>query len=896
MTSVGPTETVYIDYKDPQKTEACSLKFKTRRFEEWVACIADNYNSDFECQSDKVIRFQIDRDIRVTIKCHPTTGLILIQGADILKWHGTDFPCLQNIVNNISCVSDIESLLTTRNLMIVNSPADGHCLLHSICTAYNAFDPSNQMDINAVVAAMRSEITNNLPKYAECYDTKSRLLSELDKYVNEMTYDLLLVDMAPQVLSNALHYQIDVVAEDDNGKCTIYHLKPNVASLGVIAVYLKSAHYSALVTKPHTTPTNTAHTISSMSDIFTPARRSQRQKTQRKLYPGYVQYGDSLFHSLDEVTSDQGSPGSPRSPLSALRIDCSSDSTTTEPTTAEVNPKNSPPIDVENMAAIPTAVALLSSKDVAHTNGTPNTDDDTATVVPQNDVSTTDATPAKDLANDHETTCIPNTDDDTAAVTPKNEASTTTDATPEEDLAMAKAHETTCTPKADDATAAVTPLNDASTTDATPAEDLAMTNDHKATCDKMSTSDTTSSPEVTTLQKPNPSESQNTGTTLLIGSSQLKHIKTKWLRNTLVQTMRGARVLDVYGRLSTTTLKPYRNIILQIGSNDLDRRPQMVILEFKLLLDAIKLNAAPESNIFIGSIPPRADSKTKEAIELNKCLSNLAMSQSNVQFINHEAWLSDPSHLSKDRYHISRTGTQALLQSMDRYVHFLKPDTEAMPEAYYPRKRCFNCGEDNHLRNECRFNFKIRCHQCHELGHKRKMCQRPDQTNIAQNSPNIHELEHYPPLPKKRPYSTNKPGPASFSRSPVASRNSNSTMSNAVVGHGPCRKSGAMLNDFPDGLPQPHMPACVPAPAPGPPLQEVARQFGMPLQQPGAWISNANISLSAGQPHYPAALGHNHHGYGGHRPLHQNIEHGYLAPYPTHIPPTPQRAAGFYPY
>ena len=62
-----------------------------------------------------------------------------------------------------------------------------------------------------------------------------------------------------------------------------------------------------------------------------------------------------------------------------------------------------------------------------------------------------------------------------------------------------------------------------------------------------------------------------TGTTLLIGSSLIKHVKPKYFHHMLVQTMWGATALDPYHRLSNTTLGPYSQIVLQFWSNDLDR-------------------------------------------------------------------------------------------------------------------------------------------------------------------------------------------------------------------------------------------------------------------------------------------------------------------------------------
>ncbi len=35
---------------------------------------------------------------------------------------------------------------------------------------------------------------------------------------------------------------------------------------------------------------------------------------------------------------------------------------------------------------------------------------------------------------------------------------------------------------------------------------------------------------------------------------------------------------------------------------------------------------------------------------------------------------------------------------------------------------CYNCGEFNHHQATCRFDYKLTCGLCHQLGHKQKLC------------------------------------------------------------------------------------------------------------------------------------------------------------------------------
>ena len=38
------------------------------------------------------------------------------------------------------------------------------------------------------------------------------------------------------------------------------------------------------------------------------------------------------------------------------------------------------------------------------------------------------------------------------------------------------------------------------------------------------------------------------------------------------------------------------------------------------------------------------------------------------------------------------------------------------------RRGCFNCGEYNHRRSNCRYDHQIRCNNCYEYGHKSRLC------------------------------------------------------------------------------------------------------------------------------------------------------------------------------
>ena len=60
------------------------------------------------------------------------------------------------------------------------------------------------------------------------------------------------------------------------------------------------------------------------------------------------------------------------------------------------------------------------------------------------------------------------------------------------------------------------------------------------------------------------------------------------------------------------------------------------------------------------------------------------------------------------------TGDQSQLSSRHTYHHTA------------PKYGCFNCGEFNHRQASCRFDHRLRCGHCRQLGHKGKLCQYPN--------------------------------------------------------------------------------------------------------------------------------------------------------------------------
>ena len=67
----------------------------------------------------------------------------------------------------------IQQQLKEKGWTLVNSPVDGHCLLHSVVTAYNDAYPNTAIDLDILFYGLRKETTENLHMYRKKSDMNS---------------------------------------------------------------------------------------------------------------------------------------------------------------------------------------------------------------------------------------------------------------------------------------------------------------------------------------------------------------------------------------------------------------------------------------------------------------------------------------------------------------------------------------------------------------------------------------------------------------------------------------------------------------------------------------------------------------------------------------------------
>ena len=177
MNIVAADEKLYTDFRDHNKTEPCSVKFKTACIEQWVQMIEQDYNISATGSADGVQTLKSTGSIRVTMKCHISRLQDLMAG-------------------NMG----VRTLLKTKGWSLVDTPRDGHCLLHATCLAYNNANPQAPINLDYLVDCLRKETEEKFALFRQiCIDDP---YIEFHRYVRYKVWNQPLVDLVPFSLSN----------------------------------------------------------------------------------------------------------------------------------------------------------------------------------------------------------------------------------------------------------------------------------------------------------------------------------------------------------------------------------------------------------------------------------------------------------------------------------------------------------------------------------------------------------------------------------------------------------------------------------------------------------------------------------------------------------------------
>ena len=156
--------------------------------------------------------------------------------------------------------------------------------------------------------------------------------------------------------------------------------------------------------------------------------------------------------------------------------------------------------------------------------------------------------------------------------------------------------------------------------------------------------------------------------TLLIGSSILKNVKTNQLHeNIAVRTFPGATISTIKSKLSDLNIEKCETIIIHVGGNDADNGVELDSFheEFETLIDSVSDGTR---RVIISGLLPR---DTVDLEPYNEILQSLCADNA-VEFVdNYNSFLLASGEIAdiyfhKDKVHVNTEGTRRLLCNIDK--------------------------------------------------------------------------------------------------------------------------------------------------------------------------------------------------------------------------------------
>ena len=103
---------------------------------------------------------------------------------------------------------------------VFESPADGHCLLHSVTKSFNAQHGGlNELSLKHLISMIKVETLQNESEYLPVIENMSieNLTNGLHNYIVNRRYDTSFGDLIPVIVSNALKANIIILEKLVNG-------------------------------------------------------------------------------------------------------------------------------------------------------------------------------------------------------------------------------------------------------------------------------------------------------------------------------------------------------------------------------------------------------------------------------------------------------------------------------------------------------------------------------------------------------------------------------------------------------------------------------------------------------------------------------------------------------
>ena len=160
---------------------------------------------------------------------------------------------MQNLSRNSTCYGIYETVnksLCTNELwnicQVYNSPADGHCLLHSVVSSLkHQLVPNVDIDTNYVISY---EISQHPERYLGFIKNNDRsvLFDGFRLYAKHKQYDTVFGDHIPLILANVLNISLIIINESSDGLFKVETVQTNNECIRLF-LHKRADHYNAII-------------------------------------------------------------------------------------------------------------------------------------------------------------------------------------------------------------------------------------------------------------------------------------------------------------------------------------------------------------------------------------------------------------------------------------------------------------------------------------------------------------------------------------------------------------------------------------------------------------------------------------------------------------------------
>ena len=132
----------------------------------------------------------------------------------------------------------------------------------------------------------------------------------------------------------------------------------------------------------------------------------------------------------------------------------------------------------------------------------------------------------------------------------------------------------------------------------------------------------------------------------------------------VVKSFPGATIEDMEDFVKPLLRKKPDNVVLHIGTNDLNTHEPRLAAEGIVNLALQIEGAAPETNLAISGLIARADDKDGKVSSVNKILKKICR-QNHWNFIEHNI---NQTRLNRGGLHLSKSGSALLAQNFCKHI------------------------------------------------------------------------------------------------------------------------------------------------------------------------------------------------------------------------------------